>query len=81
MCQRSEAPPRSLKPLHRDELTALALRRDATPLSQLVRVALDISTMWRDDDEPGVHAVIVQPLDKFAVGLGLGVVEYGMWHL
>jgi hypothetical protein len=25
-------------------------------------VALDISTMWRDDDEPGVHAVIVQAL-------------------
>ena len=29
-------------------------------LSRLVRVAFDISTMGRDDDEPGVHAVIVQ---------------------
>ena len=44
-------------------------------------MALDISTMWRDDDEPGVHAVIVQALDKFAVGLRLGIVERGMWHL
>src|SRR4051794_14803564 len=50
-------------------------------LSLLVRVALDISTMWRDDDEPAVHAVIVQALDKFAIGLCLGVVEGGMWHL
>jgi len=30
MCQRSEAPPPALKPLHRHELTPLALRRDAT---------------------------------------------------
>jgi len=51
------------------------------PLSLLVRVALDVSPMWRDDDEPCVHAVIVQAFDKLAVGLRLGVVEGGMWHL
>ena len=47
---------------------ALGLETGCEALSLLVRMALDISAMWRDDDEPDVHGVIVQALDKFAVG-------------
>src|SRR5262249_30696508 len=47
----------------------------------LIGEALDISPMGRDDDESRVQAVILQPLDELAVGLGLGVVKSGMWYL
>ena len=80
MCQRSKAPPSRFQPLHRHELTPWP-RGGRDALGLFVGVALDISPVRCDDDESRMRAVILQPLDELAVGLGLGVGEGGMWHL
>src|SRR5215468_12139032 len=50
-------------------------------LGLLVGMGLDIAPVRCDDHKAGMRAVILQSFDELVVGLGVGVVEGGMWHL
>jgi hypothetical protein len=51
------------------------------PLGLLVCVRLDIPAVGCDGNEPGVRAIIVEPLDEFTVAFGVSVGKGRMWHL
>ena len=68
----------ALAPPRADTLSR-QLRRDA--LGLLVGVGARYPPVGCDDNEPRMRAVIIEPLDEFAVGSALASVKDGMWHL